>query len=432
MCLRILHLGRSLAWAAIALLTAFCLPIANAEDWPQFRGPNGDGISTELNLPSEWGADVNGKQQNVAWKLEIPGKGWSSPSLSRGKLYLTSAAPREGAEDGSGDLSLRAMCVDARTGKFIWNKEIFMQDGKSSPKIHNKNSHASPTPLVDSNRIFIHFGHQGTACLDLDGNELWSTRELKYAPVHGNGCSPILVDGGLIFTCDGANNPMVVALEADTGKLKWKFNRQGHPPKKFAFCTATAINVNGKQQIISPGAEVINALDPATGEEIWHVKHGGYSVIPKPVFGNGLVYVSTSYDSPSVLAIRPDGRGDITETHVEWELKKGAPHTPSMLLLGRELYMVSDKGVANCVDALTGDVHWSERIGGNYSSSLVYADDKIYIQSEEGKALVLKPGTTFEKPSETGFTTERTLASYAVGDGALFIRTEKNLYRVQK
>ena len=414
----------------------FCLVSAgstlHAEDWPQFRGPNGDGISTERGLPSEWGAEVNGKQQNVAWKLEIPGKGWSSPVLSRGKLYLTSAVPREGAEEGSGDLSLRAMCIDAVRGSLLWDNEIFVQDGKTSPKIHAKNSHASPTPLVDSNRVFVHFGHQGTACLDLDGKVLWSTRELSYAPVHGNGCTPILVDGNIIFSCDGAKDPVVVALEADTGKVKWKFNRPGDPPKKFAFCTPTAISVNGKQQVVSVGAGVVNSLDPNTGEEIWSVKHGGYSVIPKPLFAHGLVYISTSYDSPSVLAIRPDGRGDVTESHVEWTLKKGAPHTPSLLMLGKDLYMVSDGGVATCVDALTGEPHWQERIGGNYSSSLVYADDKIYIQSETGKAYVLKPGTKFEKPTETGFVTERNLASYAVGDGALFIRTEKNLYRVQQ
>lgn len=416
---------------SICLVSAVAVQL-HAEDWPQFRGPNGDGISTERGLPSEWGADVDGKQQNVAWKLEIPGKGWSSPSLSRGRLYLTSAVPREGAEPESNDLSLRAMCVDAKTGKLLWDHEIFVQEGKSAPKIHGKNSHASPTPLVDSNRLFVHFGHQGTACLDLDGKVLWSTRELKYSPVHGNGCTPILVDGSLIFSCDGAKDPIVVALEADTGKVKWKFNRPGDPPKKFAFCTPTAINVNGKVQVVSVGAGVVNALDPNTGEEIWRVKHEGYSVIPKPIYGHGLVFISTSYDSAAVMAIRPDGTGDVTETHVEWTLKKGAPHTPSLLLLGRDLYMVADKGVATCVDALTGEQYWQERIGGNYSSSLVYADDKIYIQSEEGKTLVLKPGTTFEKPIETGFLTERNLASYAVGDGALFIRTEKNLYRVQQ
>jgi outer membrane protein assembly factor BamB len=411
----------------VGLLTS---SVARAEDWPQFRGTNGDGISHEQNLPSEWGDEVDGKQRNVAWKLAIPGKGWSSPSLSRGKLYLTSAVPKEGSD--SGDLSLRALCVDAKTGKLLWDNEIFLQDGKTAAKIHNKNSHASPTPLVDSNRVFVHFGHQGTACLDLDGNVLWSTRELSYAPVHGNGCSPILVDGGLIFSCDGGKDPFVAALEADTGKLKWKFQRPGEPRKSFAFCTPSVIEVNGKQQVISVGAGIVNALDPATGESIWHVTHEGYSVIPKPVFGHGLVYLSTSYDSAQVMAIRPDGTGDVTETHVEWTLKKGAPHTPSLLLLGNELYMIADKGVATCVNALTGEQHWQERVGGNYSSSLQYADNKIFIQSEEGKTLVLKPGLVFEKPIETGFKDERTLASYAVGDGALFIRTENNLYRVQQ
>jgi len=422
-------------WICLSVLAGWLLVVpsgfAGAEDWPQFRGQNGDGISLEKNLPAEWGAEIDGKHQNVAWKLEIAGKGWSSPSLSRGKLYLTTAAPKEGAASDSGDLSLRALCIDAKTGKVDWDHEIFVQEGKSSPKIHNKNSHASPTPLVDSNRLFVHFGHQGTACLDLSGKVLWSTRELSYAPVHGNGCSPILVDGGIVFSCDGGKDPFVAALEADTGKVKWKFNRPGESGKRFAFCTPTAISVNGKQQIVSVGAGIVNALDPATGESIWHVKHEGYSVIPKPLFGHGLVYISTSYDSAQVMAIRPDGTGDVTETHVEWTLKKGAPHTPSLLLLGRDLYMVADKGVATCVDALTGETRWQERIGGNYSSSLLYGDDKIYIQSEEGKTLVLKPGTTFEKPTETGFNGERTLASFAAGDGALFIRTEKNLYRVQ-
>jgi outer membrane protein assembly factor BamB len=149
------------------------------------------------------------------------------------------------------------------------------------------------------------------------------------------------------------------------------------------------------------------------------------------VFGHGLVFLSTGYDSPTVMAIRPDGMGDVTETHVEWTTKKGAPHTPSMLLVGDELYMVSDKGIATCFDARTGKEHWQERLGGNYSSSLIFADGKIFVQSEEGPALVLRPGKKFAKPVETGFK-ERTLASYAVGESALFIRTESNLYRVQK
>ncbi len=403
----------------------FFVAIASAvADYPQFRGPAGDGHATASSLPETWNESTN-----VAWKMPIPGKGWSSPSLHAGRLYLTTAAPND-PDDEAGDLSLRVYSLDAASGEVKWWREVFVQSAATAPKIHSKNSHASPTPIVAGERLYVHFGHQGTACLDLDGNVLWRNDRIKYPPVHGNGGSPILVDGKLIFTCDGASEPAVIALDAKTGEETWRFARPGDPPKKFAFATPTAIEVAGKTQVICPGAGIVNSLDPATGREIWSVTYDGYSVIPKPVFGHGLVFISTSYDSPSVLAIRPDGSGDVTETHVAWTLKKGAPHTPSMLLVGDELYMVSDKGIATCVDARTGKEHWQERIGGNYSSSLVYADGKIYIQSEEGPALVLRPGKKFAKPTEAGFK-ERTLASYAVGDSALFIRTEGNLYRVE-
>ena len=397
---------------------------AQAADFPQFRGPAGDGHAAAQNLPTTWN-----ETKNIAWKTPIPGKGWSSPSLFQGRLYITTAVPVDPAKE-SGDLSLRAMCLDASTGKQIWDQEVFLQSAASAPKIHSKNSHASPTPLVDGQRVFVHFGHQGTACLDLDGKILWKNDRLKYPPVHGNGGSPILVEDKLIFTCDGASDPMVVALEADSGEEAWRFERPGDPAKKFSFCTPTAIQVAGRTQVICPGSGVINALDPATGKEIWRVRHDGYSVIPKPVFGHGLVFFSTGYDSPQVMAIRPDGRGDVTETHVAWTLKKGGPNTPSLLLVGDELYMVSDRGIVTCVDAKTGREHWTQRIGGNYSASPIYADGKIYLQSEEGPAVVLRPGKKFAKIADTGFP-ERTLASYAVGDSALFIRTEKNLYRVQ-
>jgi outer membrane protein assembly factor BamB len=394
--------------------------IGRAADFPQFRGPAGDGHAEAANLPATWNETTS-----VAWKTPLPGKGWSSPSLYAGRLYLTTAIPQ------GGKLSLSAICVDAQSGKIVWQEEVFAPSAATSPKIHNKNSHASPTPLVSGDRLYVHFGHQGTACLDLDGKVLWENQKLKYAPVHGNGGSPILVEGLLIFSCDGAENPFVVALDAQSGQQKWRFNRPGDPVKKFAFCTPTAIEVAGKAQVVIPGSGVVNSLDPATGREIWRVRHDGYSVIPKPVFGHGLVFFSTGYDSPAVMAIRPDGRGDVTDSHVAWTVERGAPHTPSLLLVGDELYMVSDKGIATCVDARTGRQHWQQRIGNNYSSSLVYADGKIFLQSEEGPALVLKPGKRFEKLADAGFK-ERTLASYAVGDNALFIRTENNLYRVQQ
>ena len=406
------------------LFVFFVVPLSvRAADWPQFRGPAGDGRATAKNLPTEWN-----ETKNVAWKAEIPGRGWSSPSLFQNRLYLTTAVPIE-AGSATSPLSLRTLCVDAATGRILWNVEVF-QEPADAPRIHNKNSHASPTPIVEEGRIYVHFGHQGTACLDLTGKVLWRNSTLKYAPVHGNGGSPVLEGGLLIFSCDGASDPFVVALDAATGKERWRFDRQSDSVKQFAFSSPAVIEVAGKKQLVTPGAGVVNALDPATGKEIWRVNYDGYSVIPKPVFGHGLVFLSSGYDSPTVLAIRPDGKGDVTDTHVEWELKPGAPHTPSLLLDGDELYMVSDRGVAVCVDAKTGEENWQERVGGNYSASPILADGKLFLQSEEGPAVVLKPGKTFQKLADTGFA-ERTLASYAVGDSVLFIRTEKNLYRVE-
>lgn len=395
-----------------------------AADWMQFRGSDSSGIGQATNLPTEWNADTN-----VAWKTEIEGKGWSSPSLYKNRLYLTTAVPVDEGS-GTGAVSLQVLCVDAKTGQIVWDRQVFEQPA-AAPKIHSKNSHASPTPLIAGDRIYVHFGHQGTACLDLTGKVLWKNDKLSYAPVHGNGGSPVLVAGMLIFSCDGASDPFVVALDAKSGLEKWRFTREADSAKRFAFSTPAVIEVDGSRQVITPGAGVVNALDPATGEEIWRVTYDGYSVIPQPVFGHGLVLLSTGYDSPTLLAIRPDGKGDVTDTHVEWELKTGAPHTPSPLLVGDELYLIADRGVATCLDARTGEQHWQERVGGNYSASPLFADGKIYLQSEDGPAVVIRPGTTFEKIADTGFA-ERTLASYAVGDDSLFIRTEKHLYRVQQ
>lgn len=399
---------------------------ATAEDWPAFRGPAGNGISTESSLPPRWD-----EATNVVWRKEIAGGGWSSPCLSAGKIYLTAAVPVDPAKEKESDLSLRAICLDAASGDLLWDEEIFLQSAADAPKIHGKNSHASPTPWVDGDRLFVHFGHMGTACLTKDGKTVWKTQELAYQPVHGNGCSPILVGDLLVFSCDGGKEPFVAALDANTGNLRWKFMRPGDPPPKtFAFCTPTAITVGGKTQIITPGAGSVSALNPADGTEIWRVKHEGYSVIPKPVFAHGLVFISTSYDAASILAIKPDGVGDVTETHVVWTAKRGAPHTPSLLVVGDELYAVADRGLLTCFDAKSGEQHYQERIGGNYSSSPVFGDGRIYIQSEEGNGITVKPGKEFVKLDDLGFK-ERTLSSYGVGGGAIFVRTEKALYRIE-
>jgi outer membrane protein assembly factor BamB len=404
------------------LLLTFAGSAAGSGDWIQFRGTAGDGTSTETKLPVEWGPS-----KNVVWKQAIAGNGWSSPVVLNGRLYLTSAVPQQGSAPG--DLSLRALCLDATTGKTIWEKEVFAQ-GKTAPRIHGKNSHASPTPVLCDGKLFVHFGHQGTACLSLDGTVLWQNQSLTYNPVHGNGGSPICVDDLLVYSADGGDTRFVVALDRSTGNVRWKTERTWSTSSKFSFSTPLLITVAGRKQLVSPATDAVVAYDPADGKEIWRVDYKGYSVIPKPVYGNGLVFVCTGYPFASLLAIRPDGQGDVTKTHVAWKTRKGVPLTPSPLLVGNELYLISDSGIASCLDAQTGKLHWQERIGGNYSASPVAAAGHIYFQSEDGVGTVIRAGTTFVQVSKNALD-ERSLASYAAVDGALFIRTEHNLYRVQ-
>lgn len=393
---------------------------ARAENWPDFRGPTGQGLSESRGLPLKW-SDT----ENVAWKQEVPGLGWSSPVVVDKRIYLTTAVPAE----SSGDQELRALCLDAGNGQIVWNTLVFEQRGADAPAIHGKNSHASPTPLVQGKRLYVHFGHQGTACLDLRGRVIWRNSELKYPPVHGNGGTPVLVQDRLVFSCDGGDDPFVVALSAKKGEVVWKTPRDVETSKKFAFSTPLLITVGGQPQVVSPGAGMVGAYDPRDGREIWRVRYDGYSVIPRPVFGHGLVFIGTGYDSPSVLAIRPDGTGDVTDTHVAWTVAQAAPHSPSLLLVGDALYMVSDRGVASCLDAKSGEKIWQERIGGNFSASPVYADGRIYLQSEDGVGTVIQAGTAFEQLA-TNPLNERTLASYAISDGSIFIRSDKHLFRI--
>jgi outer membrane protein assembly factor BamB len=324
-------------------------------------------------------------------------------------------------------VSLQALCFDARTGKRLWATEVFHQ-GPKAPRIHGKNSHASPTPIVADGRVYVHFGHEGTACLDLAGKVLWK-QKITFAPVHGNGGSPVLVEDKLIFGCDGLSERFLVALDRSTGKVRWKKKRSGDPFKQFSFSTPLVITVGGRKQIISPASDQVAAYDPRDGSEIWLVRYTGYSVIPRPVYDHGLVILSTGFDSPSVLAIQADGKGDVTDSHVKWTLKKGAPNTPSPLLVGEELYLVSDNGVASCLDARTGTVHWQKRVGGSFSASPIFASGRIYLQSEEGVGFVLQAGKEFQQLSRNDLG-ERSLASPAVADGALFVRTAGHLYRI--
>lgn len=432
------------------ILFLFCLTgwgaaSSGATDWPQFRGPTGQGISSATNVPLHWNT-----ASNVVWKTAIPGRGWSSPVLADGRLYLTTAV---GGVDGA-PVSLRALCVNTTDGAILWNAEVFHPDPSNAKTIHQKNSLASPTPIIDRRRLYVHFGHMGTAALDLSGKILWLQTALKYSPLHGNGGSPALLKDTLVFGCDGTKDPFIVALDAGTGVVRWKTPRNTAAERKFSFSTPLVIEVGGSprgitratatggsdasiprgaRQIISAGSGFVGAYDPADGHEIWKVRYGeGYSLVPRPVFAHGLLFITTGFDHPTVQAIRPAGAGgDVTEANIAWTIRKGAPNTPSLLVVGDELYFVADSGVATCADARTGEIHWNERLGGNFSASPVYADGRIYFQNEAGVGFVVKAGKIFALLAQNDLA-ERTLASYAVADNTLFIRSESHLWRVGK
>ncbi len=381
------------------------------QDWPQFRGPTGQGVSEEKGLPLTWS-----ETKNVRWKVAIPGRGWSSPVVRGERIWLTTAT-----EEGK---SLRAIAVDLNTGAILQNVEVFRL--KSARLANSKNSFASPTPVVEGDRVYLHFGAFGTACITQSGEIVWKTRLEYDNGQHGTGGSPVIYEDLLIVSCDGNDVQFVVALDKTTGKVRWKKTREGYQ----AYSTPLVVSLPGGDQVISPGAFRAIAYEPRTGKEIWQVKYGeGFSNVPRPVYGHGLVFICTGFQQASLLAIKPDGHGDITKSKIEWRLDRGVPFTPSPLLVGNELYMVSDNGIATCVDAKTGQELWRARLGGNHSASPIYADGKIYFLSEEGESVVIAPGREL-KHLATNQLDGPTLASMAVSSGSLFIRSQTHLYRI--
>ena len=404
----------------VLLLLAVAVTRVSAEDWPQFRGPTGQGHATERGLPLEWS-----ESRNILWKTPVPGFGWSSPVVAGGKVWLTTVVETKEKRDRV-SASLRAVAFDVETGKELVNVEVFQI--KDAGVINPKNSRASPTPIIDGEKVYVHFGADGTAALSTSGQILWTAR-LPYESQHGNGGSPIVYRDLLIVNCDGnGGEAYVVALDTATGKIRWKTPRR--KPADQAYSTPLVITVGDRDEVVSAGAYRAAAYDPLTGQEIWRVSYGdGFSNVPRPVFGNGLVYIATGFQTPSLIAVRPDGKGDVTRTNVAWTITRGAPYTPSPLLIGEDFYYVSDTGVLSLADASTGKIVWQQRLGGNYSASPVFADGRIYFQSEEGETTVIAPGKEFKKLAVNrldGYT----LASMAVSRGSIFIRSQSHLYRI--
>lgn len=401
------------------LLVLLALFAALPSDWSQFRGPHSDAHAAGPETPMEW-SDT----KNVAWKTAIPGLGWSSPSVAEGKVLLTTAVPQ-----GEG-LSLRVMALDAKSGAILWDKEV--RSVEKTPAIHAKNSHASPTPLIHGDAVFVHFGTLGMYRLKLaDGEIVWTCTELQYPPVHGSGGSPVLHEGKLVVVCDGTTDPFVAAVDAETGKVAWKTLRTIKGRVNHSFVTPAIAVVDGKAQVLAPGPDHMAAYDLATGEELWVVKAPGWSVVPQPTVAHGMVIYNSDYDNPELYAVKLGGKGDVTDSHVLWRVKRGAPSTPSPLLVGDDLYFVSDKGMASCVDAKTGEKKWLERLGGNFSASPLFVNGHVLFLNEDGVATWVKLGEKFVEAGSNEVP-GRTLATPAISDGAMYLRTDSTLYKFAK
>jgi outer membrane protein assembly factor BamB len=399
--------------AVLAVVLMVAGPVAHAQEWPAFRGPDGQGHSSERGLPADWS-----ESKNVVWKAPVPGMGWSSPVVAGGRVWLTTAVDE-------GDIVLRVLAFDVEQGREVVNVELFRL--KHAREINPKNSFASPTPVLEGDRVYVHFGADGTAALTTSGEVVWKTR-LSYQSQHGAGGSPIVYGDLLIVSCDGHDAAYVVALDKRTGKARWKTNRR--QPADQAYTTPLVIRVGDRDQVVSVGAYRAAAYDPMTGREIWRVSYGdGFSNVPRPVYGHGLVFIATGFQEPSLMAVRVDGTGDVTKTHVVWTLRRGAPLTPSPLLVGEELYVVTDGGIASCLDAMTGAIHWQMRLGDTFSASPVFVDGRIYFLGENGGAMAIAPGKQFRRLGHSRLD-GALLASMAVSGGSFFIRTDSHLYRI--
>jgi outer membrane protein assembly factor BamB len=407
-------------------------PFASAENWPRFRGPTGQGLSSEKDLPLRWSST-----SNVVWKTGIPGVGWSSPIVWGSRVFVTTAT-----ENGT---KCRVLCLEARTGQLLWDKQVFEQIPRRK---ESKNSYATPTPCTDGQRVYAVFGDGSIAALTFDGSLVWTNREVPHYSRHGLGASPVLHDGRLIMPYDGSNpvsavgswpnnsaeerlgwqtpwdKAQVVAFDAKTGKRVWTGKRGS---SRIAHVSPNVLTQDGHSFIISCAGDAIQAFDPKTGERLWTVYSQGEGVTPSPAFGDGLIFTSSGFEKTTLRTVRAGGKGDVTQTHIAWEQKKGAPTQPSLLYAKPYLYSMTDKGVAYCFKADSGEMIYEERVGGNFCASPVYADGRIYLLSEEGISTVIAAGPEFKILARNPLD-EKCQASMAVSEGHLFIRGEKNLY----
>ena len=413
------------------LFTAVCFliaaPFAKAENWGGFRGPTGQGISSETEVPLHWSAT-----ENVAWKTAIPGEGWSSPIIHGDQVFVTSTT-----DEGK---HCHVVCVDRRSGEILWNTKVFEQN---PTKKRRENSFATPTPVTDGQQVYAVFSGGGIAALNLDGKIAWTNRDVTFYSHHGLSASPILFEDLLIMpydgSSDGENNKIgwkipweeavLLAVDTKSGKVRWRGKRG---PSRIAHATPNVLRENGTSQIVSSAGDVVQGFDPKSGARIWSIHSKGEGVTPSIVVGDGLVFSCSGFEAPTIRVIRTGGKGEITNSHVAWEQTKGVPSLASMLYLQPYLYSVTDDGIVTCFHAKTGELIKKERIGGKHSSSPVYADGKIYFLTEgDAESIVIEAGPELKVVARNTLG-EKCQASMGISQGNFFIRCDEHLYCIGK
>jgi len=417
-----------------ALLAFVCLsqPVG-AENWPRFRGPTGQGVSTETGVPTKWSAT-----ENVAWKTPVPGRGWSSPIVWGDRVFVTTAA-----DDGA---SLHLVCLDRKTGAALWDKEVLRQkpDNKAP-----QNSFATPTPVTDGERVYVLAFDGSLAAVGMDGTVAWTNRDFKYYSQHGLAVSPILWNDLVIVPFDGSSRgpekfagwqkaweeSVIMAYDSGTGRVRWRAKRG---LSRIAHVVPQVVKVEGKDQLISGAGDVVQGFDPTSGERIWTVANLGEGVVPSLVIGDGLVFATSGFTSttpglggPAIRAVRLGGQGDCTQTHIAWEQAKGVPMIASMLYAKPYLFAVTEQGAARCLKAETGEVAGEARLRGPFSASPVWAEGRLYFLSEKGETTVVEAGPEMKEVARNALG-EKCCASPAISQKQVFIRTESHLYCIGK
>jgi hypothetical protein len=413
----------------LVVLLFFMPCLLLSENWPNWRGPSGDGISLEKGIPVKWSPT-----ENIAWRVAIPGKGHSSPVVWGNKVFLTTCLPEKEQR--------LLLCLDQRTGKKLWQKVVL-----NSPleTIHPLNSRASGTPATDGQHVFVTFmkaddrkipapnvgtqrlitpGKIIVAAYDLDGEQKWKINVGDFISAHGFNTCPVLFEDLVIINGDHDGDAYLVALERKTGRERWRIEREN---KTRSYATPIIREIGGRTQMILSGSLCVASYDPHNGKRHWIVDGPTEQFVASMVYNGEYVFVTAGYPERHILAIRPDGSGNVTDTHVAWRTNRGAAYVPSPIFAGPYLLVVADSGIASCLNAKTGKRHWMERLPGGHSPSTVSADGLVYFTSDRGVTTIVRPGKMFNviARNELG---EQISASPAISQGQIFLRTHQHLY----